>query len=352
MVTSLDAVSRHDLLTTQIASLGSQIEKSEQVLARIERLGVHLFQVSNCIVSFGHAALRLGRSDTGIAVQEAQFCDQAGFYSECVQFSDLSIDQNFSKHPFVQAEPNLRFFAAHPVFDEDNAVVACIYLLDYKPQHLDDEANLLFADLARILERELMHSTIKLNQAELLKQVRNLKRDVLLDPVLGMWNRPAIIRALSLELERCSKAEKPLALLLLGFDQFDDLKNRFGSVALDSLLLRVVSRMRSCIRPFDALGRFGDDVFLVVLPGASHLVATAVAERIRLAIVSHPEVINDQSLDVVVRIGITASTVFPDALPDSLISYAEKALHSARTAGNTYIVLGASTQPEHPLISK
>lgn len=351
MVTSLDAMSRHDLLTTQIASLGSQVEKSEQVLARIERLGVHLFQVSNCIVSFGQAVLRLDRSDSGIAVQEAQFCDQAGFYSECVQFPDLSHDLNFSNHSFVQAEPNLRFFAAHPVFNEENVVVACIYLIDYKPHHLDDEANLLFADLARILERELMHSTTKLNQLELLKQVRNLKREALLDPILGMWNRPAIIRALSLELERCDKAEKPLSLLMLGLDQFDELKKRFGSAAFDKLLLRVVSRMRSCIRPFDALGRFGDGVFLVVLPGASHLVATAVAERIRLAIISHQEMINDQSVNVVVRIGIAASTVFPDAPPDSLISYAEKALHSARTAGNSYIVLGASTQPEQPLNS-
>jgi diguanylate cyclase (GGDEF)-like protein len=349
MVTSLEVVSRLDLGNAHIASLSSQMEKPEQVLARIERLGVHLFQVSNCIVSFGHAAQRLERADSHIEVLEAQFCDQVGFYSESVQFPDLSVDLLFSSHPLVLGEPKLRFLAVHPVCSEENQVVACIYLIDYRPHQLNDEARLLFADLARIVERELMHGAVKLNQAELIKQVRNLKRDALLDPVLGMWNRSAIVRALSLELDRCLKAEKPLALLLLGVDQFANLKNSFGSMPLDGLLLRVVSRMRSCIRPFDALGRFGDDVFLVVLPGASHLVATAVAERIRLAIISHQETIDDHSVDIVVRIGIVATTVFPNVPPESLISYSEKALHCARSAGNTYIVLGSKEQPEQPL---
>jgi diguanylate cyclase (GGDEF)-like protein len=180
----------------------------------------------------------------------------------------------------------------------------------------------------------------------MVKQIRNLKRDALLDPVLGMWNRTAITRSLGIELERCFKAEKPVSILFIGVDQYPHVKVQLGNVAADTLLLKVVSRMRSCIRPFDALGRFENDAFLVVLPGASNLVASAVAERIRLAVISHPERIEDQTLNASVCVGIASTSIFPQSGPEQLINLSEKALQTARGVDNNHIVQASPEQPD------
>ena len=100
---------------------------------------------------------------------------------------------------------------------------------------------------------------------------------------------------------------------------------------------KVASRMRSCIRPFDALGRFETDAFMVVLPGASNLVSAAVAERIRLSIITHPEKIGEQQFEVAIAIGIVSTSIFPEDDSATLIAKAERALRSARQHGKAIV---------------
>jgi diguanylate cyclase (GGDEF)-like protein len=103
-------------------------------------------------------------------------------------------------------------------------------------------------------------------------------------------------------------------------------------------MVRTVSRIRSCIRPFDAMGRFGSDIFLLVLPGASHLVSRAVAERIRISVMTHPEVIETESISLSVTVGTSSTDQFPDVEPEDFISLAERALLSAKNIGQNNIV--------------
>ncbi len=147
-------------------------------------------------------------------------------------------------------------------------------------------------------------------------------------------------------MERCGKAGKPISLLFASLDQIAAIRDFHGIATSDMVLVNIVSRIRSCIRPFDALGRFGSDIFLMVLPGASHLVATAVAERIRLSIMSHPDTIDEKSIDLTISAGIISTDIFPDAEPEALIAYAEKALLSARNAGNNRVVQAMPEQPD------
>ncbi len=333
MVTPLEQTSRVDLILDNANTVMVGIESYEVRMARFERMGVRLFSVANCLVSFGHLAARFGRSELAMVMQEASLCDFMDFASEIDVIADLTRDERFNQHPCVQADPHIRFCARHPIFNSDEELVGNIFLIDYVVRELDDESRLLFADLAHMVERELDVGVMRLEANEMRRQIRSLKRDALLDPVLGMWNRGAIIRSLSLEMERCAKADKPLSLLFIGVDQYSALRESYGSVFSDTLLLKVVSRMRSCIRPFDALGRFESDAFMVVLPGASNLVAAAVAERIRLSVLTHQEKLGDQTVDVSISIGISSTSVFNHHDSNTLISLAERALRNARQSG-------------------
>ena len=338
MATPLEGASRMDLFLDGSGNSRTDPDKYEAKVTRYERLGIRLFGVANCIVSFGNLRDRFDRSEQSMVSIEAAFCDMLGFCDEIRVFTNLNFEEDYANHPSVKGDPRIVFCAQHPIFDVQDQCVGCIYLIDYVEHAFDDESRLLFADLAVMVERELVMGALKSQYADLVKQVRNLKRDALLDPVLGMWNRAAIARSLGLELERCQKADKPLSLLYISINQYQDLKDRFGGSVGDGFLLKVASRMRSCIRPFDALGRFESDAFLIVLPGASNLVAAAVAERIRLTVVSRPEMLEDESLDIAISMGIASTSVFSNATPEMLVANAEKALLAARRLESNRIV--------------
>ena len=337
-VEQLNQASRIDLFLEMNDVAGIGVGKYEAKVARYERLGVRMFNVANCLVSFGNLVQRFDRSEQSMVVLESTFCDALGFADEIRVVNDLRKDPDFSTHPLVVDEPHIQFYAMHPIFDESQQLAGCIYLIDYQARDFDDESRLLFADLAMMIERELLMGKMKQRESDLLKQIRNLRRDALLDPVLGMWNRSAITRALGLELERCDKSEKSLSILFVAMTQLEVVRQQYGATLADMLLLKIVSRMRSCIRPFDALGRFQDDVFLVVLPGASNLVAAAVAERIRLAVISSINKIGDDAIETTLCVGIASTNVFPDVTPEVFVAHAEKALLAARRNGIKQIV--------------
>lgn len=312
-------------------------EQYEARLARFERLAVKLFSVANCLISFGRLAARINRSETSMIALEANFCDSLPFPSQIEVVVDTRIDPRFAAHRLVQGAPYIRFYVAHPICDTAGKVVGSIILIDYQVREFDEESRLLLTDIAVLVERELVIGLMYQAQQELIKQNRVLKRDALVDPVLGTWNRAAIIRSLNLELERCTRADKPLALMFVGIDQMSELRGQFGSVASDMIMLRVVSRIRSCIRPFDALGRFDSDHFLMVLPGASHLVVTAVAERIRLAVLVNPDKIDEQVIETSVSVGIGSTDLMLNCDAESLLQLVEKAYIAAKNAGRNSV---------------
>ncbi|MFZ6748301.1 GGDEF domain-containing protein [Undibacterium sp. Ren11W] len=346
MTVQLDRPSPATVLTVNAAYEALMSEKYESRIKRIERLGVKLFGVANCLVSFGNLSDRAYQGEHSMNAMEAMFCDGLPIPDEILVVNDTTLDAKFALDRFVVGLPYIRFYAAHPIFDSARNIIGCVSLIDYRPRDFDDENRQIFADLLVMVERELLMLSMYKMQVALIKQNRNLKRDSLIDPILGTWNKGAIVRSLRIEMERCSKAEKPLALLVVTLDQIATIHATHGTAISDMVLVKMISRIRSCIRPFDALGRFGNDVFLMVLPGASRLVATAVAERIRLTIMSNPEEIDAASIDLTISAGIVSTDTFPDAEPEILISYAEKALLSAKTAGNNRVVPAIAEQPD------
>ncbi|MFZ6644132.1 GGDEF domain-containing protein [Undibacterium sp. TJN25] len=321
-------------------------EKFENRLKRFERLGLRLFSVANCLVTFVNTPSRFDKSERSMAALESMFCETMPVPEDLVVVSDTREDAELVNHRLVAGAPYIRFYAAQPILDHAKTLIGSVALVDYQPREFSDEDRHLLADLAVMIERELALSTMYHAQLELIKQNRSLKRDSLIDPILGTWNKAAIVRSLRIEMERCAKAEKPLSLIFAGLDQSGAIRDVHGIAASDVVMVKIVSRIRSCIRPFDALGRFGNDIFLIVLPGASHLVATAVAERIRLAVLTHPDTIGDEQIAMTVSAGMISTDTFPDTDPETLISLAEKALLSAKSAGNNRVVQATPVQPD------
>ena len=108
------------------------------------------------------------------------------------------------------------------------------------------------------------------------------------DPLTGILNRRAMLDELNRELTRSLRSGQAAALVSFDLDHFKMVNDRYGHAAGDRTLQMFVSVVRDEIRPYDVLGRFGGEEFLLLLPNTKANEAMITAERIRAALECHP----------------------------------------------------------------
>lgn len=313
----------------------------EEQIARIRRIGKQLFQVADCLVSFSDCAS--GEVFQFPAISgEADFCRSLPQPGGVTVVMDARLDLALRRHPAVTGAPHIRFYAAHPIHGSENEIIGSISLVDYAPRLFSQADRLLLADLAALVDREIHLKSVNASQIDLQRQNKTLRRKSLIDPLLGTWNRGAIMRILAIEADRCDKQGLPLSLIVVDLDYFKKINDTYGHPAGDEVLVKVASRLRSCIRPQEALGRYGGEEFLVVLPGACHETAMAVAERMRQAVAMQPEAVAGTSLKLTISAGISSTIQFPAASTEELISKADVALYAAKDAGRNRVIQAAA----------
>lgn len=307
-------------------------------ILRIRRMGKRLFGVASCVVTFGESGGSSIESDYSLTAIEEAFCLSIPQTTALLVASDTHSDPLLNQHRLVIGAPFIRFFVSCPIYNNDQIVIGSINLIDYGPRLFSDEDRQSLSDLASLVERELHLRMLSVTQLDLQKKNKTLRRKSLIDPMIGTWNRGAIMRILAIETTRCDKVGVPLSLIVVDLDYFKKVNDTYGHPAGDTVLVKVASRLRSCIRPQEALGRYGGEEFLVVLPGSSHETAMSVAERMRAAIASQEEIIGDKVLRLTISAGVASTDLFPLATTDELINYADVALYAAKDGGRNCVV--------------
>ncbi|MBI3228701.1 MAG: sensor domain-containing diguanylate cyclase, partial [Burkholderiales bacterium] len=277
-------------------------------LQRIRRIGKKLFDVANCVIRVkGVPNPQPMVLDSAMAALEEAFCDAIPISNEQLVAGDTRAVPALAQQKAVVGAPYIRFYAMQPLFDDEHAVIGAVHLVGYSARVFGDLEKQLFADLGSLVERELRLAAVNASQQDLLKKNRSLRRESLIDPVLGTWNRSAITRMLATEVERCYNDAKPLSLILADLESWQQIHTNYGHAVSDNVLIKFSSRLRSCIRPSDALGRYEGETFMVVLPGAANKTAHVIAERMRQAILGEPERVGDETIALTLAMGAVST---------------------------------------------
>ncbi|HYG75704.1 MAG TPA: diguanylate cyclase [Planctomycetota bacterium] len=169
-------------------------------------------------------------------------------------------------------------------------------------------------------------------QSRLVAAREELRQRATHDPLTGLWNRSAVLDILKMELARSVRERISGAVCLADLDHFKHINDSFGHLAGDSVLSQTASRMRTALRAYDAVGRYGGEEFLFVLPGCSQGDALEIAQRIR-ASGSLAMDLPEGHTRVTVSIGMAAwSPEHTPTLP-TLLRAADAALYRAKAAG-------------------
>jgi two-component system cell cycle response regulator len=175
-------------------------------------------------------------------------------------------------------------------------------------------------------------------QEQLLMAREALRQQATHDGLTGLLNRSAVMEILHRELARSHRENLPLSLLLVDLDHFKQINDEHGHLVGDAVLREASARMKSAIRRYDSIGRYGGEEFLVVLPGCDAAGGTAQAERLRLALATRPFSVGGQAIAVTCSIGATLCSGVSLSDADGLVREADEALYTAKDHGRNRVV--------------
>ena len=170
-------------------------------------------------------------------------------------------------------------------------------------------------------------------QEELVHSRDRLQHEASHDTMTGVWNHTAILEILQAELARSQREKLSVGVLLLDLDYFKNVNDRYGHLAGDAVLREVARRLRSRLRAYDSMGRYGGEEFLIVLPNSQRHTILNQAERLRRAISGTPVEIPDSCIAVSISLGASVVAGDGPALMESVLKATDTALYRAKAEG-------------------
>jgi len=187
------------------------------------------------------------------------------------------------------------------------------------------------------------------NQEELKYRIRigeriiNLERRILelanTDALTGLLNRRAFMERMGMEMLRAQREKRSLSLIITDIDHFKRVNDTYGHQVGDLVLQRFAAQLTTCARPYDLLGRYGGEEFVVCLPGTDGCQAGPVAERMRRQIEDMEIMLPDgsRSIRITASFGTAFYSIEPGEDIDMLIKRADDVLYLAKNKGRNCV---------------
>ena len=161
------------------------------------------------------------------------------------------------------------------------------------------------------------------------------------DGLTGLLNRLAIDELLAKSFRKAEDGKHDLAVVMIDVDFFKKFNDTYGHQAGDNILKLIAHTLKKLSRPFDHVGRYGGEEFIVVLNNTDLSQAFVYAERIRKEIEHLGRLLADRfpGLTLTVSAGVSG---YQKTIKnrDALISEADKALYQAKATGRNKVVIG------------
>jgi diguanylate cyclase (GGDEF)-like protein len=284
--------------------------------------------------------------DPFASVAGQEFLHYAASDFEATIVRDAREVEPLRNNPLVTGHPGVRYFAGQPIRSPEGTMVGCVCLADLRRRALSKEKLLHLADLTCLVETELWVRRLRARREELLLAVRDLGDVAWFDPLTSLSSRRAILAVLASELKRSERHGEPIGLLMMDLDKFKPINDQHGHLVGDQVLVELSRRFAAVVRPYDTVGRFGGEEFLVVLPGVSAEGARQVAERIRRAVAAKPVKVKE-GFDVWVTVSIGAATTLASSsgITRELLASADAALYRAKAMGRNQVMVHGPLDP-------
>ncbi|MGC2248920.1 MAG: diguanylate cyclase [Terriglobales bacterium] len=188
-------------------------------------------------------------------------------------------------------------------------------------------------DEAELKARLLVGKRILDLQEELVAARESMREAATRDSLTGLLNRAEIFSLLERELERSRRERKPLSMILADIDHFKKVNDTGGHLFGDEALREIARRLQSKLRPYDGVGRYGGEEFLLVLPSCDLEAAMERANELRETIAGAPVISDGVKKAITLSLGVAISECLGVKEVEALVRRADTALYSAKKKG-------------------
>ncbi len=239
----------------------------EERFDRITRLAQRVFGTQVATFTLVDAERQWFKSEVGAAGKEdprsISFCSHAILDPETTVVPDARQDDRFHDNPLVTGDPNIRFYAGHPVSGPGGEVVGTLCVIDDKPRPAADFDSEALAEFAAMVEAEVASLSLAIG-----------------DELTGLSNR----RGFEMLGERLLRASRrlrlPLSVVYADLDNMKPINDTYGHDSGDQALVEVADVLSSTLRASDLVARLGGDEFCALLVGGASEAAPSLIARV------------------------------------------------------------------------
>jgi len=157
------------------------------------------------------------------------------------------------------------------------------------------------------------------------------------DFLTNLLNRSEILAALDREFARGGREGKPTTVILADIDHFKRVNDTLGHAAGDEVLKEVARRLKLDLRPYDVVGRYGGEEFLIILPGCSLTAGARRADAIRILVGKDLIETPFGTASATISMGVTSTCCSRDRSVEESLREADVSLYEAKKNGRNRV---------------
>ncbi len=165
------------------------------------------------------------------------------------------------------------------------------------------------------------------------------------DFLTNLLNRSEILVSLQREIARGAREQACMTIILADLDHFKRVNDTLGHAAGDEVLKEVARRLKVALRPYDLVGRYGGEEFLILLPGCTLENGLRRADAIRSLVCKDPIQTPFGTSAVTLSMGLTETSACRDCSVSEFLHEADLSMYEAKKKGRNRVeVFSSSTR--------
>jgi diguanylate cyclase (GGDEF)-like protein len=197
------------------------------------------------------------------------------------------------------------------------------------------QQRLMLAALVVLLSFVSSTARMLVTQKRLMQAKEALRREASRDSLTSLWNHKAIMEILERELLRAERDRQPVGVIMVDVDHFKKVNDSRGHAAGDAVLRIIASGISAMVRPYDSVGRYGGEEFLIIAAGCGLGETWELADRVRTHVAGCSIMAGGVAVQVTLSLGVATGESATDI--EKVLRDADAALYRAKAAGRNRV---------------
>jgi diguanylate cyclase (GGDEF)-like protein len=198
-------------------------------------------------------------------------------------------------------------------------------------------AAIVYAVYNSVREDQRRKDALEREKMELQHESNRMRHHAEHDGLTGLLNHRVIVERLGEEMIRSLRDGTLLSVILADIDHFKKVNDTFGHMAGDLVLREIGTVLSRTLRPYDCVGRYGGEEFLMILPNCGMESALIRGEQLRAAVQSARIRDGETLLQVTASFGV-ASVLPSHDDAETVIRAVDAALYQAKSCGRNCVI--------------